>query len=132
MPRIPEDVIERLKIEIPIVQLIEASGVKLKKQGKNYVGLCSMHNDTSPSLIATPETNFWCCKGACHVGGSTIDWIMKSQGISSFRQAAEFLIKNYLPSLAAKNIDSKPSNPTKRGHTVEDSPLTTPDNAYNI
>jgi len=63
---------------------------ELKRQGKNLAGHCPFHNDRTPSLIVTPENNTWHCMGACNVGGSPIDWVMKAEGIS-FRHAAELL-----------------------------------------
>lgn len=50
MLRIPDNVLKRLK-EIPIVDLIQSSGVALKPRGNDYVGLCLMHDDKEPSLI---------------------------------------------------------------------------------
>lgn len=40
--------------------------------------------------MVSPATNLWHCLGARNVGGSTIDWIMKTRGIS-FRYAVELL-----------------------------------------
>jgi DNA primase catalytic core len=52
-----------------------------------------MHADRSPSLVITPEKNLWNCLGACQAGGSVIDWVMKSEGVS-FRHAVELLREN--------------------------------------
>ena len=65
------------------------------------MGLCPFHDDHAPSLVVTPENNLWHCLGACNVGGSTIDWVMKTQGVS-FRHAVELLRADH-PSLAAGN-----------------------------
>jgi DNA primase catalytic core len=62
------------------------------------VGRCPFHDDYTPSLIVTPGTNLWSCKGKCNIGGSTIDWVMKAQGVS-FRHAVELLRADH-PSLA--------------------------------
>ena len=40
--------------------------------------------------------------GACSMGGTAIDWVMKAEGIS-FRHAVELLRKDHLP-LAASPI----------------------------
>ncbi|MBV8818334.1 MAG: hypothetical protein JO022_08240 [Acidobacteriaceae bacterium] len=29
------------------------------------------HEEHTPSLIISPETNLWHCTGACNIGGST-------------------------------------------------------------
>ena len=97
MARIPESEIERIKRDVSVERLVEASGVELKRLGKNLVGLCPMHEDHNPSLIVTPSTNLWHCP-PCGVGGSAIDWVMKTNGVS-FRHAVELLRAD--PSLAA-------------------------------
>jgi len=40
MPRIPDNEIERLKNEVSVERLVEASGVALKKAGKDMLGRC--------------------------------------------------------------------------------------------
>ena len=99
MARIPDEEIERLKREIPIERLVSGFGVELKRTGANLVGRCPFHDDRTPSLIVTPENNLWRCMGKCTVGGSTIDWVMRTQGVS-FRHAVELLRADH-PSLAA-------------------------------
>jgi DNA primase len=65
-------------------------GIELKRQGVELVGRCPFHDDHTPSLVVSPKTNLWHCMGACNVGGSTIDWVMKTRGVS-FRHAVELL-----------------------------------------
>jgi DNA primase len=45
MARIPNSEIERLKNEVSVQRLIEASGVALKKTGKDFTGCCPFHED---------------------------------------------------------------------------------------
>ena len=99
MARIPDEEIERLKRDIPIERLVSGFGVELTGTGANLVGRCPFHDDRTPSLIVTPETNLWRCMGACNIGGSSIDWVMKTRGVS-FRHAVELLRADH-PSLAA-------------------------------
>ena len=89
MARIPEAQIERLKEAVPVARLVEASGVELKKGGKDLLGRCPFHEDATASLVVTPAKNLWHCFG-CGVGGGPIDWVMKRQGVS-FRHAVELL-----------------------------------------
>ncbi|HTS46965.1 MAG TPA: CHC2 zinc finger domain-containing protein [Bryobacteraceae bacterium] len=97
MARIPDEVIERLKLEVPLERLAEARGVKLKQHGADLVGLCPFHEDREPSLVISPKKNLWHCLGACQSGGSVIDWVMRAQGVS-FRHAVE-LLRSQHPSL---------------------------------
>jgi DNA primase catalytic core len=96
MPRIPDDVIERIKHEVSVQRLAEAQGIQLKKHGADLLGLCPFHDDKEPSLVITPTKNLWHCLGACQVGGSVIDWVMKLEGVS-FRHAVELLQNDYQP-----------------------------------
>jgi hypothetical protein len=89
MARIPEAEIERLKEAVPVARLVEASGIELKKGGKDLLGRCPFHEDATASMVVTPGKNLWHCFG-CGVGGGPIDWVMKRQGVS-FRHAVELL-----------------------------------------
>ncbi len=93
MARIPQSELEKLKRDVDLAGLIIASGVKLEKQGGNFVGLCPMHDDKDPSLVVTPSKNLWNCLGACGAGGTVVDWVMKTQGVN-FRHAVEILRKS--------------------------------------
>ena len=89
MARIPEAEIERLKQEIAVERLVEASGIALKKSGKDQIGKCPFHDAAEPSLVITSSKNLWHCFG-CQTGGGPIDWVMKIHGVS-FRHAVELL-----------------------------------------
>jgi DNA primase catalytic core len=99
MPRIPDAELERMKAEVSVERLVEASGIKLTKSGKDLVGRCPFHEDGEPSLIVTPAKNLFHCFG-CGEGGGPIDWVMKIQGIS-FRHAVEQLRADIAPSAPA-------------------------------
>ena len=90
MARIADEVIERLKQAVSLLRLVESSGVELKPHGSDWIGHCPFHDDKTPSLVISPDANLWHCLGACDAGGSVIDWVMKTQGIS-FRHAVELL-----------------------------------------
>jgi DNA primase len=76
--RIPADELERLKREVSVERLAEARGVKLRRHGRDLIGLCPFHEDHEPSLVISPEKNLWHCLGACQAGGSVVDWVMKA------------------------------------------------------
>src|SRR5476651_31079 len=99
MARIPDGVIERLKAAVSVQRLAEARGVMLAKHGADLHGCCPFHDDRTPSLVITPAKNLWHCLGACQTGGTAIDWVMKTKGVS-FRYAVELLKADH-PSLAA-------------------------------
>ena len=63
MARIPEVELERLKTEVSVERLVEASGVELKRGGKDLLGRCPLHEDNTASLVVTPAKNLWHCFG---------------------------------------------------------------------
>jgi len=102
MARIPEQEIERLKNEVSVERLVEASGIELKKSGKDWLGKCPFHEDDTASLVITPPKNLWHCFG-CGIGGGPIDWVMKKRGVS-FRHAVELLREGILPLAAEGSV----------------------------
>jgi DNA primase len=101
--RIPEAELERLKREVSLQRLVEQKGVQLQRRGRDLVGRCPFHDDHGPSLVISPERNLWHCLGACQAGGSVVDWVMRSEGVS-FRHAVELLRAD----LPAGSISSQP------------------------
>lgn len=67
MARIPEAEIERLQSEDSFELLVEASGIELKKAGKDLLGRYPLHEDDAASLVVTPARNLWHYFG-CGVG----------------------------------------------------------------
>ena len=90
MARIPDEEIDRLKAEVSLQRLAERRGIALRRHGADLMGLCPFHDDQEPSLVISPAKNLWHCLGACGAGGSVIDWVMRTEGIS-FRHAVELL-----------------------------------------
>ena len=117
MARFPDELVERIKREISVQRLAEARGIKLRRSGKELIGLCPFHKDINPSLNIDPVKNVWQCKGACGKSGSVIDWVMLAEGIS-VRHALELLCRDYLPSAA-----NATEPPPRKSTTVKLPPL---------
>ncbi len=115
MARLSDEVINQIKREVSLVRLIQSQGHQLKKHGKDYLLSCPFHDDKTASLVITPSTNLWHCMGACQKGGSVIDWVMQTQGVS-FRFACEILQKDL-----GLIIDSG-TKPTKQNTTTKLTP----------
>ncbi|MBB5206468.1 DNA primase catalytic core [Inhella inkyongensis] len=109
MARIPDTELERLKTDIDVQQLVQQSGVELKKAGKDWLGRCPFHADDTSSLVVTPAKNLWHCFG-CSAAGGPIDWVMRMQGVS-FRHAVELLKAG--PSSAAEAGDAPKRSRTR-------------------
>lgn len=90
MARVPDAELERLKAEVSLVRLVEAQGVELRKHGPDLIGCCPFHDDRDPSFVVSVSKNLWCCHGACQVGGSVVDFVMRAEGVS-FRHAVDLL-----------------------------------------
>lgn len=118
MARIPNDQLERLKQDISLLRLVESQGYQVQKQGKDYAVCCPFHNDKTPSCIISPKSNLFNCFG-CGVGGSVIDWVMKTQGVG-FRHAVEILRDGDPSSLAARTEPVKKTTVPKLEAPISD------------
>ena len=74
--RISKSDIEAIKQDHDLKAVIESYGVKLRKKGANYVGLCPFHKEKTPSFTVNPKTNLYHCFG-CDAGGDVIRFITK-------------------------------------------------------
>jgi DNA primase catalytic core len=113
MARIPDQVVERLKTEVSVQRLAEARGVAFKKHGSDLIGRCPFHDDRTPSLVVTPAKNLWHCLGSCQTGGTVIDWVMKSEGVS-FRHAVELLQNDYQPLASSSGVPPSKHSTVKK------------------
>ena len=84
----PLDDKELVRQAIDIVELV-GSHVQLRRQGRNYVGLCPWHDDTRPSLQVNPERQSFKC-WVCDIGGDVFSFVMKIEGVE-FREALQML-----------------------------------------
>ena len=79
---------EQIKDHTDIITII-SSYIKLKKQGKDYVGLCPFHNEKTPSFHVSPDSQLFYCYG-CNAGGDVIKFIELKESMS-FLDALHFL-----------------------------------------
>lgn len=87
MARIADGELERIKREASLLRIIEAAGIKLIRQGKDFACRCPWHAcDDTPSSVICPGANLWHCFG-CNAGGSVIDWAMRQHKVSTASQA---------------------------------------------
>ncbi len=77
--RISEDLIEKIKQENDIVDVI-SDVVKLKRTGRNYVGLCPFHNDKNPSFSVSQDKQIYKCF-SCGEAGNVITFVMKNRNL---------------------------------------------------
>ena len=70
---IDPDLIEQVKKHADIVKVI-SSYQTLDRKGKDYLGLCPFHDDSSPSMHVNPEKKIFKCF-ACGTGGDAIHYV---------------------------------------------------------
>ena len=81
---IPEEKINEIRRSIDIVDVI-GEYVHLKKQGRNYFGLCPFHGENTPSFSVSSDKQIFHCFG-CGAGGNVFAFIMDIDGIG-FQEA---------------------------------------------
>ena len=91
-PRLHPDTIEAVKQRVDIVDIV-SEHVVLKKQGKDFTGLCPFHDDKSPSFSVSPSKQFYYCF-SCGAGGNAIKFLMEI-GKQSFGEVVLDLARRY-------------------------------------
>ncbi|MDR5586632.1 MULTISPECIES: DNA primase [Clostridium] len=86
--QIPQEIIEKVKEQTDIVDIISES-VRLKRTGKNYIGLCPFHSDKTPSFSVSQEKQIYKCF-ACGEAGNVLTFIMKQKNLT-FVEAVKYL-----------------------------------------
>ncbi|HEY9805768.1 MAG TPA: CHC2 zinc finger domain-containing protein, partial [Candidatus Obscuribacterales bacterium] len=92
IPRLHPDTIEQVKQRADIVDIV-SEHVVLRKQGKDFVGLCPFHDDKSPSFSVSPSKQFYYCF-SCGAGGNSIKFLMEL-GKNSFSDVVLDLARRY-------------------------------------
>ena len=101
MAFIPEDKLLEIKDAARIEEVV-GQYVPLVQKGKNLLGLCPFHADTSPSFTVSPEKGIFYCFG-CGAGGNVISFLMQHQRLS-FPEAAQELARRYGIQLPLKEL----------------------------
>lgn len=79
MPRIPEDIIREVNDASDIVEYVSRY-VRLKKNGKDYSGLCPFHHEKSPSFHVSPDKQLFHCFG-CGASGNLVQFVMRTENL---------------------------------------------------
>jgi len=91
-PRLHPHTIEEVRDRADLVDIVSEQ-VVLKKQGKDFVGLCPFHDDKSPSFSVSPSKQFYYCF-SCGAGGNVFKFMMEL-GQRSFADVVLDLAKRY-------------------------------------
>ncbi|MGL5634597.1 MAG: DNA primase [Sarcina sp.] len=109
--KIPEEIIERIKDENDIADVI-SEYVKLKKSGKNFSGLCPFHNEKTSSFSVSEEKQIFKCFG-CGEAGNVISFIMKIRNLN-FVEAVKYLADRAGITINFSSRDAKDPKEEKR------------------
>lgn len=85
---IPEEKVDEIRRSTDIVGVI-GEYVDLKKQGRNYFGLCPFHGESTPSFSVSDDKQIFHCFG-CGKGGNVYTFLMEMEGYG-FIQAVKHL-----------------------------------------
>ncbi|AXN37554.1 DNA primase [Peribacillus butanolivorans] len=106
--RIEDEKINQIREAVDIVDLI-GEYVQLKKQGRNYFGLCPFHGENSPSFSVSAEKQIFHCFG-CGAGGNIFTFLMDIEGYNFVESAKVLAEKGNVPLDVEINKDSQRSN----------------------
>lgn len=106
--RIEDDKINQIREAVDIVDLI-GEYVQLKKQGRNYFGLCPFHGENSPSFSVSAEKQIFHCFG-CGAGGNIFTFLMDIEGYSFLEAAKALAERGNIPLDVEINNEQKRSS----------------------
>lgn len=84
--------IERVRKAADIVAVV-GEYVRLKRAGRNHVGLCPFHEEKTPSFNVNPARQFYHCFG-CGVGGDVFSFVMEMENLD-FPESVRLLAQRY-------------------------------------
>jgi DNA primase len=108
--RIPPEKIEEIRSANDIVDVI-SQHVRLKKRGKNFVGLCPFHQEKTPSFTVSSEKQVYHCFG-CSKGGNVITFVMEFEKVS-FTEAVRSLAEKSGIIISFTEVDQERQNETE-------------------
>ena len=83
---------DTIKIEYPLTEIYERlTGMKLKRAGRNYKGICCFHDEINASLNIFPDNKYYCY--GCNAKGNNIDFVMNYLN-KDFKSACEIITGN--------------------------------------
>jgi DNA primase len=89
---IPDEKVIEVRNRADIIEII-SEAVRLKRTGKNYLGLCPFHTEKTPSFTVSPDKQIFHCFG-CGEGGNVFSFMMKHAGFS-FPEAVRQVARRY-------------------------------------
>ncbi len=76
---IPDSTVADVRAASDLVDVV-SERVRLKKQGRRFLGLCPFHNEKSPSFSVDPVDGLYYCFG-CRKGGDVFKFVEETEGV---------------------------------------------------
>ena len=99
MAIIQDNLAEKIKQRLDIVELVRQYVPHLKKAGKTWKACCPFHKEKTPSFTVSSEKGLYYCFG-CQEGGDIFDFLMKIESLSfneAVRKLADLAGVEYKP-----------------------------------
>lgn len=87
---IPQETIERIRDTVDVAEVV-GEYIRLKKRGRNFLGLCPFHTEKTPSFTVSPDKQMYYCFG-CGKGGNAITFLMEHEKMT-FVEAVRHLAR---------------------------------------
>jgi len=78
--------VEAIRQRADLIAIIENYGIKIKKAGNSWRGMCPFHEGKSPALAVYPDEQTWYCY-ACNIGGDVFEFVKRIENCD-FKTAA--------------------------------------------
>ena len=88
MMKYPKDYLDEIKLRLKVSQVVGKS-IKLKKRGKEFIGLSPFKNEKTPSFTVSDEKGFYHCFSTGE-HGNIFDFVMKTKSLK-FGEAVKML-----------------------------------------
>lgn len=115
--KIPKEFIDKVKEALPLVDLA-GEYTNLRRSGANYMGLCPIHSERSPSFSVSAYKPVYICYG-CGASGDTINFLMDMQGLSFNEAVKELAEKAGIPWPKELNsVLGKDESPRRKAYSI--------------
>lgn len=108
---ISEQSIQRIK-DAAVINDVIGGFIKLKREGKDYKGLCPFHDEKSPSFSVSPSKNMYKCFG-CGKSGDSVTFLMEYEKLS-FIDSIKWVANQYHIEIEDVNKSKKYIRPIPR------------------
>lgn len=110
---IPNSTFHKILDGADIVQVARHYDADLKKAGANFKTLCTVHADTSPSMVISPKKNIATCF-VCGITYTPVTYIMMKEGVCKY-EAIKILAR--MQGIEVKEEEETDEQKANREHT---------------